>query len=44
MLKYDGVGFGSEMAILQDASGTWLVRGKYWWSSFRAHVTGLARK
>lgn len=25
MLKYDGVGFGSEMAILQDASGTWLV-------------------
>lgn len=23
-----GVGFGSEMAILQDASGTWLVREK----------------
>ena len=26
MLNYDGEGLGSEMALLQDASGTWLVR------------------
>lgn len=26
MLKYGGLGFGSEMAIFQDARGAWLVR------------------
>ena len=39
MLKYEGVGFGSEMAILQDARGAWLVREKYRSPSICAHVT-----
>ena len=30
MLKVDGVGFGPEMAIFQDASGTRLVRESMW--------------
>ena len=44
MLKNNDPEFGSEMAILQDARGAWLVREKYWSPSFCAHVMELARK
>ena len=44
MLMYNGVGFGSEMAILQDARGAWLVCERYWSPFICTHVTELARK